>query len=697
MPTEVMTMCFHTRDAVERTDSSFTFRLPSARLRNDAVKVALASCEFPMVQWTVEEDWNRLYTNEGIALDADTQELRFACDGMTAPVVVHLPVRLNPITKAVATRGGATVRVTCALPHGLAALAAADAGARLVGGSAGDVVVAGAASVDAHTFDLACAAGAAQNAQNAHTLLVPAAPNPTRLCAWMQAATRRALLLHSVTNVQIHFRYDARTDTVRVTASATEATPMLRFLPSELLRRCGVSHMPVRCADYRAEWPCEPTRFWDHVLVPPGFYAPCHRPMCTGQPMRFGAELEAAVNRLYFPVLKDQQQHLVVFSDPSGRTLTCAVPSGRYAPAQLCDHLSAAMTAAAAAVDAAVEFSVHHDERDRFVFACERRAGGALHPAPFGLLFHHPACIDAERLGFPAQPLYGADTYVAPQSCRCARGAGGRVAANVVRFAEVVAQKRFSVHVTTPPPMVAVTLGRGAHKGTVRVRTHVNGTPFAHGLQPGDAVRVAECGAVTLADGTAVEGVRVPLPHRCTCLVVADGGADATVATLRVPALAGLDDAEVAFQVACEVQPWNVCFDVHPRSLPAHLLGFPVGATQWGVDGSVADADDRLLPPFVAPRTHCLDHPDYVLLTFSESAGATLEHAYDDENRQVFCKLSLYPLFREERMLPRDTTLLRNNLTTFTLAFWNPDLRTPYRFHGADFSFSLNFVAAVPE
>ena len=48
-------MCFHTRDAIVREDASFTFRLPGNRLRNDAMKVALASCEFPMVQWTVEE------------------------------------------------------------------------------------------------------------------------------------------------------------------------------------------------------------------------------------------------------------------------------------------------------------------------------------------------------------------------------------------------------------------------------------------------------------------------------------------------------------------------------------------------------------------------------------------------------------------------------------------------------------------
>ena len=40
---------------------------------------------------------------------------------------------------------------------------------------------------------------------------------------------------------------------------------------------------------------------------------------------------------------------------------------------------------------------------------------------------------------------------------------------------------------------------------------------------------------------------------------------------------------------------------------------------------------------------------------------------------------------------------MRNQLTTFTISFWNPDMRTPYHFHGCDFSFSLNFLSAVPD
>ena len=36
MPTEVTTLCFHTRDAASRDDSTLTFEMPSHRLRTAA-------------------------------------------------------------------------------------------------------------------------------------------------------------------------------------------------------------------------------------------------------------------------------------------------------------------------------------------------------------------------------------------------------------------------------------------------------------------------------------------------------------------------------------------------------------------------------------------------------------------------------------------------------------------------------------
>ena len=94
----------------------------------------------------------------------------------------------------------------------------------------------------------------------------------------------------------------------------------------------------------------------------------------------------------------------------------------------------------------------------------------------------------------------------------------------------------------------------------------------------------------------------------------------------------------------------------------------------------------------MSPYVHDLDHPAYVLMTLSEAAGGGLQHAYDGELKNIFCKLSLYPAFREERMLPRDAALAHGNMSRFTVAFWNPDMRTPYCFHGANFSFSLSFI-----
>ena len=106
MPLEATTLCFHTRDAVARDDSKLTFELAGQRLRSEAVKVALASCEFPMVQWTIEEDWARFYVNEGVRVEGEAMRcLRVIVQPPGAaepdhPVEIVLPLRLNRPSKA---------------------------------------------------------------------------------------------------------------------------------------------------------------------------------------------------------------------------------------------------------------------------------------------------------------------------------------------------------------------------------------------------------------------------------------------------------------------------------------------------------------------------------------------------------------------------------------------------------------------
>lgn len=703
MPTDVMTMCFSTRDAIHRDKASFTFRMPSDRLRTDAVKVALASCEFPMVQWTIEEEWNRMYMNEGISFeDPEHNFLTLVHSSMREPVCLRLPVRLNPVTVA---RRGAYIVVACQHPHGADALVGSKVGMSLLGGVEGTIGI-----LSSHvecTDERTLRVRTSRSHVGIHTLYTPNFPSPTSMCDALTRGARHALRNagEDDESVRFSFSYDNRRDVIRVSVTHPQDDQgMVRLFNTPLLVRLGISSMPVRMSGTRTTIPSEETGLWDYVTIPQGFYGPCHRPMCTGQPMRFGSEVETAVNRLYLPIVKsngEQPPHQLVFSDPDGRVYTCTLPSGRYTPDTICRYLETEMTRIVPDDD--VSYTVMHND-DRFSFSCERtERDGTVHSAPFGILFHHPLCLDAERLGFPSQPLSGSDTYVAPEPTRCAKS-NGRFVHNIIRVSEISCQKRFRVHVTAPPPMIGqvVTVENGGELGNdvVRMRTHVNRAIFAHGYQVGDVVSIAACGETTVlaeeGDEQSLVACEASLPSECHCLVVESQSDDVSILALRIPPIRGIGDVNVALQITSVAAPWNLCTS-RANSIPPELIGFRRGTTEWGIDGSVADMNGDRRPPFDAPNVHCLDHPDYVLITFSETSGAALEHSYDNENKQIFCKLSLYPLFREERMLPRDSTLMRGNLSTFTISFWNPDLRTPYCFHGSEFSFSLNFISALPD
>ena len=362
MPTEMMTMCFHTRDAVRREGGSFTFRLPSDRLRSAATKVALASCEFPIMQWTVEEAWDRVYVNEGVRLASSAAAALHLVERVPGdaepdgPEILRLPPRLNRVRRA--EWFGGALAVECAEPHGLwdditgaplrAAFDADAAGVRLVGGTDGDVVL----SVALRDGDLQptsptafrCRAGLAARAgagAGALFLVSPAPPSPRHLCEWLSEAARNR------GGARLVFRYEADRDRVALEVRGAVAGTMLRLLPTPLARLCGLSTMSVRCdASGAVVWPSEATHgLWEWFELPCGVYAPCHRPMCTGQPLRFGPEMESAANRLYVPLTRAVEgtgggkppPHQLVFTDPDGRVYTCPVPPGRYASAaQLC-------------------------------------------------------------------------------------------------------------------------------------------------------------------------------------------------------------------------------------------------------------------------------------------------------------------------------------------------------------------------
>ena len=280
---------------------------------------------------------------------------------------------------------------------------------------------------------------------------------------------------------------------------------------------------------------------------------------------------------------------------------------------------------------------------------------------------------------------------------------------NAYTITEIAHQKRIRISPTPLPAMTRMIVSYDEATRVLRLRTYYTQLPFAHGLMRGDVVRIGDtesqklyvpqgdvwelrdapscrlrhlwgrCGVV--AEYYHADDKMFPIPNR----------EQVEVCVVVNPSRLLSEHVGSVVSVHAELQPFNVCFGL-PGSVPSRLLGFANGATQWGVDGAVHSGSLRV-PPFDAPSIHCLDHPDYVLVYLNEGKrGTTLQHKHNSFVSTPFAKIVLYPLFREERMLPRDTTLLSGeSLSQFSLSFKNPD-GTPYQFHGCDFSFSLNFV-----
>jgi hypothetical protein len=677
--------------------------MPSGRLREDAVKVALASCEFPMVQWTIEPEWNRIWINEGVRLTQENNYIDIVKQvpgdaKQGSPFRIRIPPRFNRVRKAVVKTG--RVHVECEFEHGFFDQEMKDV--RIIGGIGGDIPVSTLRVETDTCFSMFVVAGLIHFIDSACTIYVPTIPSPGKLCAFLTNGSK------FMSGLRLTFRYDTANDKVNVTGCVDVINTVCQILPSPLAHMCGLSTTPLRFETNSVNWPCESTHLWDYAEIQPGFYSPCHRPMCVGQPLRFGTELEMAVNRLYFPLGGGNAtsgdakgDHLLVFTDPNGNNLTCTIPPGRYSAITLSRLLEDEMTSTARQFDNKISFSVQHNEKNKFVFSCERQNQGGYSPANFSLLFHHPFCIDPTRIGFSTQPLSGSHTYVAPISTRptCVESKGSRVVSNLLRVGDISSQKRFRIHATPVPAILGVVIDQNpstSDNKILSVSTFVNGIPFAHGFQLNDTVCIlSQSAQIVCIKGVDMEvmDTTASLPQECTCIV--DSSQNPCVLNLIPPYLSELWNTGSCIRILGEVQPFNINF-CKPVSIPPHLMGFRKGVVQWGIDGSISDDNGQFIPPFEAPNSHCLDHPDYVLMTFSESSGVQFEHSFNGESKHIFCKLSLYPLFREERMLPRDTTLLKNNLSRFTLSFWNPDMHTPYKFHGAEFSFSLNFVSSIP-
>ena len=751
----VHTVCCDTRDCLSRdnAEGSFTMQLAGDNPRVQAAKVCIGSLEFPMVQWTIEELWNRLYFSEGFRITTELNWLRMYervnADTDGNELLIRIPPCTNRIIKVYDDAASGRAKVVCENPHGLWAngracvltvidwsdveIICADFG-RI---SLSQLHAAGKLSYASDTeFWMPAPQSSSKHGGFVH---VPTYPSPEALCEVLAH-----VLQHTPTKARYDVVYASRDNQacLQATAYPEDAVSLtLRLYGSPLAQLLGYGAPMHERIFQRARLPDNgqsPTTFdfyaqsddvpplrlasdpfsaWHHVDLTPGWYSPAHRPMCVGAPLRLPQELENCLNRLNFPSPERIPQgavtgHFVIFTDPGGTTHNCSIYVGRYSAETLCTALEQDMTRLARRSMPGTVFAVDYDRANsRFTFCCEVEHNGIVRPAPFSLLFHHPASIDPTRLGFDAVALYGRDTYTSNRRISVPTQQGPlRPPVNTYRVTEIGHQKRLRISPAPLAPLLGLIVGYDSVGHILKLRMYAGQLPFAHGLVPGDVVHItaSQTAQIDLFKYTAEGTWEAQTARRCPVapmwgrsgIVVEPSGSppclampnsDNTDISLRVrptPDLADCCGMVVAINV--EIQPFNLCFGML-RSVPARTLGFPRGATQWGIDGANLSGRFRI-PPFEAPAVHALDHPDYVLVYLNEGKkGTGLQHRFGSNTTTPLCKLVLYPLFREERLLPRDTTLLSGeSLSTFTLRFTNPD-GTPYQFHDVDFSFSLNF------
>lgn len=535
-------------------------------------------------------------------------------------------------------------------------------------------------------------------------LHVPAPPSPQALC---RAVAVRLAAAQSLAG-RYSLSFDSRSARVRLELEgrrrpAAAAGPLrARVEGGGLARALGLGGS-LDWATAPAGLPAAPFGGLDHVELSAGWYSPSHRPMGTAPPLRLPEELEARLNRLaLLPSDKeDAPPPCVVVRDVARRVHAATLPRGLYSPPTLAAQLQAALNRATPEA----RFTCAFDEAsERFAVECSSSEGAGGRPLRFDLLFSHPLSLDASRLGFVrGADCIGQARYESAEPVHVPRF-GGRPAANLYEVRELGPTKRLSVSATGAPMIIGVV--RAVKGAEAVVDTYVGGAPFVHGAHCGDVLTVVPLSKPVrvLGPGGADEVRPLSLDRRPGAPALAvvhpkEGAVDGAVGGGEVEHLrlrlfgAGVPWA-VGRAVALERgrQPFSVApIGALPCSLGGRRLGFPERMVQWGVDGSVraggggAGAPPLLLPPFRAPGVHSLDHPDYVLIYLEEGKGSsTLQHRARGGVTSPFAKLVLYPLFREERMVPREAQLgSGESLSRFTLRF------------GAEFSFTLNLVSVL--
>lgn len=745
-----------TRDSTSREEGSFTMALGGDNPRFEAIRLTLGSLEFPMVQWSIEPEWQNLYFSEGYRLKPDAHLRIYEKTEMgSSEIVAILPPHINEIKNICASESEEKgVIITCEEPHRIffpnsSLLSTINWGeVEIICGSMGRVSLSRLYELRKVSYVSETSFRVAMPSCDWKTsgfLYVPPYPSPSSLCAALTFSlqTCDAQCTYEVSydaptnkaSISVPF-YPNGCDKLTLRVYGGYISTLLGYTSpvheAVFSKKKGasdnVSSIPTSFFEETGDRPplaipSEQFQGWITVELECGWYVPAHRPMCTGQPLKMTQELETSLNRLIFPVPERipngmVTSHFLMFSDPGGTIHSCPVYCGIYTAESLSSVLETEMTRLSSRSMPGTIFTVEYELSERrFTFTCEiRDSEGNVHAAPFCLLFSHPAQFNPSRIGFHAVTMQGRDTYTSSKRVSVPSTQSiMQPQTNTYRITEVGHQKVFRLQTNPSLFMVGLVTGYDVKHDLLKLRTYMNQLPYAHGFVPGDVVNLTSSAPEELyrlkGNEWTIEGRTPSCPiapswGRCGIVVQQRGksspsgfpmpGFEQVDLYLKIrPTRDLVDFIDTVLGLRVEPKPYNFCFDTMPQSISGKMLGFKRGATQWGKDGSTTSSR-LMIPPYDAPCVHSIDHPDYILMYISEGKmGTGLQHKFGTNNTTPFAKLVLYPMVREERMLPRDTTLLSGEgQSVFTIRFTNPD-GSAYHFHGANFSFSLNFLKVI--
>lgn len=745
-PKQMYSLSFLSDDA-ERVEDGYQFTISSAIARVKPTRVMLASVELPLSQQSIEEQWSRVHFIERLHITRGARTFSVQMQGESGAgarlqkteAVAVLPLHLNEIAEARFNAATRMLNVRCEEPHGLYAYGRCMLPFMA---AAGDAEVLACASgsyrllelhgedrlqlVDDHAFAIHIPSDQPHPPPSSSGVLhVPSPTSFSSLAKLLEAYVRQSPIQREVNvsysrkeNVLVveapQYPTDARSVVITlggdelarrvgVTAGMTKrfmrdalgasTLPTGDHDPSLSMRQLmlGTGNHGAQQSDIPPLRVPTPPIAWPYVRLRPGHYAPSKKMHTPSPPQRIHAEIDVQFNRFLVRRQDDGLPPAMVFIDPSGNARVADIVPGRYSADGLAAQLTATMSSNSGGAKFAVTFS-----GSAFTIACVNSGISGL-SRTFSLLFGHPRMLSASRLGFDDITYDGASSYtsshlVSVPQMQWPRSDSLRHHVNLYQLSEDASRARMRFVPVAAQPVVGKL--DSITPTSLAIKCFAAGRAVSHGFGAGTVVTLASPpGAATVELGG--EEVQ-PVPPGVARGVVGDGdAAEPHVLVVRLhspPAWASATGRAVAVSVPLE--PVSICF--HP-SLPngiGHRLGFEPRAYEHGLDGITQPSDAQRQPPYYAPNVYDLDHPDFVLMYLHEGKRTSLTHHYTKGVASLpFAKVVLYPVYREERALMRETVLSSGeSMNKFTIDLRNPDGLTPYQLNGARFSFTLNFI-----